>query len=66
MNNSGFVTTVRVYLKDRYGNTDSFTIPVNLPQMEAHKYYYGKWFRMDGLTGTRMQCYKVDTINFKK
>ena len=55
-------TIVKVFLRDKAGNLDSFTTTINLPEQESHAYYLGRSWNM-GVEGDRMmECYKVETV----
>ena len=59
-------TGVKVYLRGREGDLDSFVTPINLSEKEARNYYLGKWFNMGTETDKMMKCYKVDILETNK
>lgn len=59
-------TVVKVYLRGREGDLDSFVTPINLSEKEARNYYLGKWFNMGTETDKMMKCYKVDILETNK
>ena len=59
-------TVVKVYLRGREGDLDSFVTSINLSEKEARNYYLGKWFNMGTETDKMMKCYKVDILETNK
>ena len=59
-------TVVKVYLRGREGDLDSFVTPISLSEKEARNYYLGKWFNMGTETDKMMKCYKVDILETNK
>ena len=59
-------TVVKVYLRGREGDLDSFVTSINLSEKEARNYYLGKWFNMGPETDKMMKCYKVDILETNK
>ena len=59
-------TVVKVYLRGREGDLDSFVTPINLSEKEARNYYLGKCFNMGTETDKMMKCYKVDILETNK
>ena len=58
-------TIVKVYLRGRGGDLDSFITSINLSEKDARCYYVGKWWNM-GVEGDKMmKCYKVEILNSK-
>ena len=39
-------TIVKVYLRGKDGDLDSFITPINLSEKDARDYYIGKWWNM--------------------
>ena len=59
-------TTVKVYLEDVNGNTDSFTTSINLAEQEAHDYYLNKWWNMGTEGDHMMKCNRVETLQIEQ
>ena len=59
-------TTIKVYLRGINGEEDYFTTLINLPEQEAHDYYFGKWWNMGIVEEEIMKCYKTETISKKQ
>ena len=59
-------TVVKVYLRGREGDLDSFVTSINLSEKEARNYYLGKWFNLGTETDKMMKCYKVDILETNK
>ena len=59
-------TIVKVYLRGKSGDLDSFITPINLSEKDARDYYIGKWWNMGIETDKMMKCYKVDILKTNK
>jgi hypothetical protein len=59
-------TIVKVYLRGKNGDLDSFITPINLSEKDDRDYYIGKWWNMGIETDKMMKCYKVDILKTNK
>lgn len=59
-------TTVKVYLEDENGNTDSYITPINLVEQEAHDYFLNKWWNMGTEDDHMMKCNRVETLQIEQ
>lgn len=61
-------TTVKVYLRGKDGELDSFiitksfVITENLSERETRSYYLGRWFHVMTVGHRIMKCYKVEIL----
>lgn len=55
-------TTVKVYLRGKDGELNSFITSINLSGKDARDYYIGKWWNMGIETDKMMKCYKLEIL----